>query len=237
MIFLNSHNRQKLRLLKKFIVRTLKPKFLYFGVRVKPASLIFGFDRGTPVDRYYLNSYLKIKSQYIVGSVAEIGDNDLSLKYGNKDIKSTVLVYGKAMGNNQISCDLTRHETLPTEEFDTFICTQTLNFVYDFEKALEGIVKTIKPGGSLLLSVAGLSQISEYDMNRWGDYWRFTSLTVEKLLSKYFKKDSFEVVSFGNAYTASGFLYGVSAEEISSSKLKYQDKNYQIIICAHAVKS
>lgn len=236
MKFLISRNRQKLRLLKKFFIRTLKHRFLYFGIRVKPASVIFGFDRGTPVDRYYLNNYLKIKSEYIVGSVAEIGDNELSIRFGNRDIKSTVLVYGDSKGDNQMSCDLTKHETLPIEEFDTFICTQTLNFVYDFEKALEGIVKTIKPGGSLLLSVAGLSQISEYDMNRWGDYWRFTTLTVEKLLAKYFKVDTFEVVSFGNAYTASSFLYGISAEEISNSKLNYQDKNYQIIICAHAIK-
>ena len=36
------------------------------------------------------------------------------------------------------------------------------------------IADIAEPGGSLLLTVPGISQIARYD-DHWGDYWRFTS--------------------------------------------------------------
>lgn len=222
--------------LQRFFKRISRPKFGSVGKKQRPVSTVFGLDRGTPIDRYYLNQFLQGKSKFISGTVAEIEENYLSLMHGGEGINSVVLRYGKAEGENQISCDLTNHSTLPFERFDTFICTQTLNFIYDFEKALEGIFLTLKPGGSLLLSVAGLCQISHYDMDRWGDYWRFTNLSIEKLLLKHFKKENIEITPYGNVLAAASFLYGIAAEEMKGNQLNFIDNNYQIIICVHAIK-
>ena len=42
---------------------------------VKPLSDVFGLDRGTPIDRYYVENFLKTRSGLIKGRVLEIGDS------------------------------------------------------------------------------------------------------------------------------------------------------------------
>lgn len=222
--------------LKLFIKKCLRPKLLKYFSPTTPISKFFGFDRGTPIDRFYLNQFLEKKSQFIVNNVVEIEENQLSLKHGGDKIHSHILTYGPPKSANSFQGDLTNLTTLPQNTFDTFICTQTLNFIYDYEAALKGIHSMLKPGGSLLISVAGLSQISRYDMDRWGDYWRFSDLSLRKLLEKYFDSEKIEIKTFGNVYAASNFLYGIASEELSQKKLAVQDNDYQIIICAHAIK-
>jgi len=42
--------------------------------RLKPISRVFGFDRGTPIDRVYIEHFLNMNKQYIQGVVCEIAD-------------------------------------------------------------------------------------------------------------------------------------------------------------------
>ena len=54
----------------------------------------------------------------------------------------------------------------------------------------------LKPGGYLLLTVSGpTAHISEYDMSRWGDYWRFTELSARKAFEKTFGQNNVEIMS------------------------------------------
>ncbi len=47
---------------------------------------------------------------------------------------------------------------------DCFIVTQTLNFIYDVKSAVKGIFHMLKDGGIILATVAGIFQISRYDI-------------------------------------------------------------------------
>src|ERR1700761_8907850 len=59
---------------------------------VVPFSDDFGFDRGGPIDRYYIENFLEAESQHIKGNVLEVANNAYTLKYGgNKVTKSDVL--------------------------------------------------------------------------------------------------------------------------------------------------
>ena len=75
-----------------------------------------------------------------------------------------------------IVADLTTAETIPDEIFNCIILTHTLQFIYDFRSALRHLQRVLMPGGVLLATLPGISQISRYDMDRWGEYWRFTAL-------------------------------------------------------------
>jgi len=132
---------------------------------------------------------------------------------------------------------LTKPETLPKERIDCFICTQTLNFIFDVPKAIEGSYKVLKQGGVLLCTVSGISQISRYDMDRWGDYWRFTDLSIRKLMESVFGEGHVEIVTFGNALAATAFLQGLAVDDLPDTfLLDKKDQDYQITIGIKATK-
>ncbi|MGH2645275.1 MAG: methyltransferase domain-containing protein, partial [Chitinophagaceae bacterium] len=194
----------------------------------------FGMDRGTPVDRYYIENFLRENKDLIRGNVLEIAESAYSRKFGT-DISKYEVLHTKEGRNVTIVGDLTNIATLPENRIDCFICTQTLNFIYDFKAALKGSYFLLKPGGVMLATVAGISQISRYDMDRWGDYWRFTTLSVKKIFEEIFQ-DEVLVKSYGNALAATAFLQGMAAEELTPEELDHKDEDYQLLITVVAKK-
>ena len=50
--------------------------------RTTPFSTNFGYERGGPVDRYYIENFLQKHASHIQGRVLEIGDNEYTLRFG-----------------------------------------------------------------------------------------------------------------------------------------------------------
>ena len=88
----------------------------------------------------------------------------------------------------------------------------------------------------MLATVPGISQISEYDMVRWGDYWRYTTLSIKKSFEEVFGKENVEVDFYGNVLASIAFLEGISAEELTKEELFFKDENYQLTIVIKARK-
>ncbi|SEW52426.1 methyltransferase domain-containing protein [Chitinophaga arvensicola] len=204
--------------------------------RLQPLSTTFGFDRGTPVDRHYITSFLKAHDTDIKGHVLEIAESSYSKQFGTGVTKYEVL-HVQAGSQVTIIGDLTDKASLPENRIDCFICTQTFNFIYDFKTAIEGAYHLLKPGGVLLATLAGATQISAYDQQRWGDYWRFTAQSAEKVFGEIFGKDNIEIISYGNVLTCTAILQGISAEELLPEELDYQDPVYPIILAVRARKA
>jgi hypothetical protein len=222
--------------MRKFLKRLLFPAN-WKDLRItKPLSTVFGFDRGSPIDRYYIEKFLSDNRQYIGGRVLEISENTYTLQFGSPDATSDILSYSADNRAATIIGDLTKVETLPANTVDCFICTQTFNFIYDFKKAIAGAHHILKPGGTLLVTLAGLSQISQYDMERWGDFWRFTTKSAETVFAEIFGKENIQVRSYGNVLAAVSFLHGLSQQELTTAELDVKDPNYQIVITVVAKK-
>jgi SAM-dependent methyltransferase len=204
----------------------------------KPVSPVFGIDRGTPIDRYYIEGFLERRAGLIKGRVLEIGDSSYSRRFGGGSVEAFEVLH--ATPENRAATiigDLTDTATLPENAVDCFICTQTFNFIFDVQKAVQGAHYLLKPGGVLLATVAGISQISRYDMDRWGDYWRFTTASVQRLFEPLFT-GGVEVESFGNAMAACAFLQGVAVEDLpDQALLDENDPDYQLIITIVARKA
>ena len=150
---------------------------------------------------------------------------------------SQVLHFDKSNNQATIVGDLSVPQDLPEGITDCFICTQTLNFIYDVKSAIVGCHKLLTDGGVFLGTVAGLSQISRYDMDRWGDYWRFTDLSIRKMFEEVFGEGHVEIKIYGNALAATAFIQGLAVEDILSvMKLMKEDNNFQLIIGIRAVK-
>jgi SAM-dependent methyltransferase len=204
---------------------------------VEPISRDFGFDRGLPIDRYYIEDFLSRLKGDIRGHVLEIKEALYTRKLGGDRVsRSDVLHVEPGNPLATIVADLTNAPHLARNTFDCIILTQTLQFIYDTRAAIRTAHRILKPGGVLLVTVPGIGQISTEDMERWGQYWSFTSLSVQRLLTEVFEQERVDIVSYGNVLTAIAFLHGVSAEELKNSNLQFSDPEYQVLIAARAVK-
>lgn len=224
--------KKALQLLKRTFT---KPEGLTLDA-VGPVSRSFGEDRGTPIDRYYINRFLSDHRHLITGTVLEIADDKYSRQFGNNVSGYEVLYINNDNPKATIIGDLTKPETLPKDTIDCFICTQTYNFIYDFSAAIKGSHRLLKPDGCLLATLAGPCQISRYDMDRWGDYWRFTTLAARKMFEAVFGEGNVTVDYHGNCLAAVSLVRGLAAEEIPAENLDVKDGDYEVIVTVVARK-
>lgn len=205
--------------------------------RLKPFSADFGFDRGGPIDRFYIEDFLTENAHRVRGKVLEIGDNEYTIRYGGqKVLQSDILHVDHSNSRATYIGDITNVPQIPSGEFDCIIFTQTLHLIYDFRSALQTCYRILKPGGCLLLTVPGISHI---DKGAWRDYWlwSFTDTSIRKLLTECFDASSVDVKTYGNVYVAAAFLYGMGLPEFRKEFLFHNDNSYQVIISASAVKA
>jgi len=206
--------------------------------RVIPLNRNFGYDRGRPIDRYYIERFLERHRADICGHVLEIADNTYTWNFGgDRVIKSDVLHLVNGNPNATIVGDLTCAEHIPSDRFDCVILTQTLQYIYDVPAVLRTLKRILKPRGVVLATVAGITPISRYDMERWGCFWAFTSLSVRRLFEEAFPAADIRVDAYGNVLAATAFLYGMASHELNQKELDYCDPDYQVVITIRAVKS
>lgn len=204
--------------------------------RVEPVSRAFGFERGRPVDRHYIEAFLARHAADVHGAVLEVGDDGYTRRFGGCRVeRADVLDVRRDNPAATVVADLAR-DRLPREAFDCAIVTQTLQFVYDVDAAVRELHAALRRGGVLLLTVPGLSQIVREDMERTGDFWRFTDASVRRLLAASFGEDRVEVECHGNVLAAVSFLHGLAAEELEPRELDHPDRDYPLIVAARARK-
>ncbi|MGH7680759.1 MAG: methyltransferase domain-containing protein [Candidatus Eiseniibacteriota bacterium] len=230
--------RARLGRLKRSLVRARSPVDLGRFDRVEPVSAVFGLDRGLAIDRRYIERFLSEQSDRIRGRVLEVGDSAYTNRFGGTGVTERgVLHTPPGAPGATLVADLTDPAQLPEARFDCFLCTQTLNFVFDVRRALEGAHRLLAPGGTLLLTVGGVSRVSRFDRDRWGCFWAFTGQSVERLL----REASFEVrstVIYGNVLAATAFLHGLAVEDLADpSLLDRADPDYPVIVAAVAERA
>jgi len=202
----------------------------------EPIGRSFGIGRGQPIDRYFIEKFLDDNSGDIKGHVMEIGDNHYTLKFGGDAVKkSDVLHLTNSNQKATIIGDLSDLPQVADNVFDCIILTQTLQFIYDYKKALETCQRILKPGGTLLLTVPNVAPIGDRE---WGNfyYWAFTDKGISKVLNEIFSPGSVEVRHFGNVFTSTAFLQGLSLADIPLDKLEYNDPFIQLIVAGKAKK-
>ncbi len=231
------YQRYKRTRLPRPIARLGTPK------RLLPVSRVFGEDRGTAIDRYYIEDFLRRHSgvtEYapgtIRGVVLEIGEDTYSRRFGSAVDRVDILDASTTNSKGTIVGDLADGANLPSDTYDCVVCLQTLLVIYDIKAAIRTIHRILKPGGTALITVPGISQICRPDIDAWGDYWRFTSLSARRLFEEVFEPANVTVDTYGNVLTASSFLYGLSLEDMSKRELELHDPDFQVTIGIKAVK-
>jgi SAM-dependent methyltransferase len=227
---------------RQWVIRaTRKPRIgrVRFGDldRLTPVSRDWGFDRGTPIDRFYLDRFISEHADDIRGRVLEVADNEYTHRFGGERVdRSDVLHPVPGNPRATVIADLARREPGLEQLFDAIICTQTLQLVFEVRDAVAQLYRWLKPGGVVLASVPGISQISREDMQSTGDYWRFTGASVKRVFAAEFGENAVDVAVLGNVLAAVGFLHGIAAEEFDESALLEADPQFQLLMTVRAVR-
>ena len=227
-----------LRRIRLRLRRTLAGKVRLGDLRrVMPISRTFGFDRGQPVDRYYIESFLARQAECVQGRVLEIGDTSYTRRYGGSRVKISDVLHVKE-GNPQatIVADLTSADHISSNIFDCIIFTQTLHLIYDVRSAIQTLHRILKPDGVLLATFPGISHI---ERRAWDDswYWAFTTRSARRLFEEAFPATNLRIEAHGNVLAAVSFLHGLAVEELSQQELDLHDPSYEVLVTVKAIKT
>lgn len=222
---------------KDFIRRLMRPSFLYFlRKNTNPISDYYGLDRGQPIDRYYIDSFIKENKEHIKGVCLEVLDDKYSSTYGEGRISKLDVLDIEKSKNATVIGDLRHLENVSSNSYDCLIMTQVFQFIDDVESAISECHRILKPGGVLLATLPSISRIDCVSGTE-GDYWRFTTASTKYLFNKYFNGNkTLEIESKGNARVGIYFYAGLSQEDVSKKVFEKNDTDFPLIITVKAIK-
>jgi SAM-dependent methyltransferase len=237
--FVPASARRRLRPLRSAVVERRRRRAPRLGDlrRVTPIDPNWGFERGTPIDRVYVEQFVSANAADIRGRVLEIAAPDYTTRFGRGVERVDILMATEGNPQATIVGDLTDAPQIPSDTFDCAIVTQTLQFVYDIRAALATLHRTLAPGGVLLATVPGITKISPPEDEEYGEWWHFTARSAQRLAEEAFGAGNVEARSYGNVLSATGFLYGLAASDLKAEELAAHDRLYEVIVGLRAVKN
>ena len=217
-------------------VRSLGPVRMGSLRRLQPLSRQFGYERGLPVDRFYIEQFLTGNAHLISGRVLEVGDSAYTRRFGGDRVtEAEVLNIDPLLPETTIVADLASADHVPSSSFDCLVITQTLHLLYDVGAAVQSLHRFLRPGGTVLATFPGISAIST---DRWAEswYWALTPLSAARLFGDVFGPNNVEVRAFGNVLTSVAFLEGMAAEELSRKVLDARDPQFPMLVTVRAYR-
>ena len=203
---------------------------------VTPVSRQFGFDRGLPVDRFYVEDFLGLWAEDVRGRVLEVGDSGYTRRFGGARVSAAqVLNVFEGVPGTTFVADLAQGVGLPDAAFDCVVLTQTLHLVFDVQAAVRTLFRIVKPGGVVLVTVPGISPVSA---DVWADtwHWSFTRHSASRVFREVFGEHAVQVEQYGNVASATAFLHGLAAQELSARVLSASDPQFPVIVTVRAVR-
>jgi SAM-dependent methyltransferase len=215
--------------------RILRPVRLGALGRTEPLSREWGYDRGKPIDRYYIDAFIERHRADITGRVLEIKDSRYTQRFGTSVTQRDVLDINAENPRATFVADLAAADVVPSDAFDCCIVTQTLQYIFDVHAGVRHLHRVLRPGGVLLATVPVLSKLLDPAMG-YTDYWRFTPDSCNRLFGDVFGKENFALEGHGNVLTSIAFLSGMAQEELSRADFGHEDPLYPLILTIRAVK-
>jgi hypothetical protein len=199
---------------------------------VTPFSSEYGFERGTPIDRYYLHRFLHENGHLITGVVLEIQAPMYTRQYGQRVITSETLdIDGQHRPTYQ--CDLAQSlPVVPSGRFDCFLLPNTLGCLRDLDGCLTHALRVVRPGGVILASMAGFVPLTDGE----SDYWHMSAAGCREIAARVWPDCEVTVTQHGNVLAAIAALHGLAAEELLPHELDVNDPRYPVLVTVRCVK-
>lgn len=187
--------------------------------RATPFSTYFGFDRGTPIDRYYVHRFLTEWQHDITGDVLEIQLASVAQRYGQHVVRMDTVDIDPRFAPTYC-CDLALSEgVIPSDAYDCFVLPNTLSFLRDLDGSLRHALRVVKPGGAILATVPVIGQLDSGGI----DYWRLTPDGWRETVARAWPGCEVSVHGYGNCLASVAAVMGLAAEELTSAELDRWD--------------
>lgn len=194
--------------------------------RVRPFSTYFGFDRGTPIDRYYLDRFLASHRDLIRGDVLEIQMKSYATRYGS-DLGQVDSVDVSPQFNATYTCDLAASgNVIPSASYDCFLLPNTLSYLRDLDGCLRHALRVVRPGGAVLATTAVLGQV---DAGK-GDVWRMSADGWRIAVDRVWPDCDVAITSYGNCLAATAAVLGLAVEELTPAELDVCDPRFPVLV-------
>jgi SAM-dependent methyltransferase len=203
-----------------------------------PVDPNYGFNRGRPIDRYYIEAFLGEHAHCIRGDVLEIEHDVYTRRFGGcRVLRSDILHIDPDFPAATIVADLTDGCSVDSNRFDCVVITQTLHCIYDVNSAVNTLHRIVKPGGSVLATVPAVARLDKRPGDGWGEHWRFTSMAIERMFGNVFGSANVRVRVYGNLKVIVAGLLGLAAEDLRPDELDARDPVYEYLIGVRADKA
>lgn len=202
---------------------------------LEPLSDRYGFERGTPLDRRYIEAFLHERRGGIRGSVLEVQDDSYTARFGGDRVReSTVVDVDRSNRRATLIADLEQPDSLSSATYDCIILTQTLHLLRRPGRCIENCYRALRPAGVVLATAPSLSRVSPSYPD--ADYWRFTPAGMAELFATHWEGD-FTVHALGNLRTCIGFLLGEVVEELADADFDRHDPRFPLTVAVEAHKT
>jgi SAM-dependent methyltransferase len=205
--------------------------------RTTPISDDFGYDRGLPIDRHYIEAFLDAHAADVQGAALEFEDDAYLRRLGGGSVSSVDIAGIDPHPGVTLRADLGVAEDLPLERFDCILCTQVLQLLYDLHAAVENLHRMLRPGGVLLATVPGITRIARAADGSWEDQWRLTSASARRLFGEVFGAERVQVDWHGNTLAAIAFLAGLASQDLRREELDARHPDFEMVITVRAVRA
>jgi len=204
--------------------------------RTDPISRDWGYDRGVPIDRRYIDEFLSAHSSDVHGSVLEVQEDEFTRAHGGPRVtSSTVLDIDASNPRATVLADLRCAPAIGAGQFDCVVLTQTLHVIDDMAAALHECYRILKPGGVLLATLPSASRVClEYGHD--GDFWRTTPAGARSLFRSAFAPSAVTTSEYGNVLTNVAFLHGVATAEVADAEFEAADPYFPALTGVRARK-
>lgn len=199
--------------------------------QTRPLSEKYGWDRGTLIDRFFIETFLAEHVRDIHGVVLEVADRNYTMRYGERVERSEVLDIRPTNATATIVADLADATAIPTGAFDCMILTQTLQFIFDIGSAVREVHRILRQGGVVLATFPGVQRVGRSHLD--SDYWRLTPASAGALFKQVFG-EAVQVFPYGNLATSLAFLRGMALEEVPKRLRKIHDPYFATTIAVRA---
>ena len=198
--------------------------------RLEPVSRGWGSERGTPVDRIYIDRFFAEHADSIRGRVLEVRDPRYASAHGTGVDHVEIVDIDPRNELATIVADLADPESLPEAAFDCAIVPQTLVYVRDLAGAVANLWQSLAPGGTLLITTPAIARIDPDASSE--DRWHLTPAGLAEVVRVACPTGDATVTGHGNPLVAIAFLHGLAQEDLSPAELEFEHPLFPIVVTA-----
>jgi hypothetical protein len=193
--------------------------------RTTPFSATYGFERGLPIDRYYLHRFLDAHREAITGRVLEVQNNSYTAQFGHHVMSSDTFDIVPDFQPTYL-CDFAHcGDILGDESYDCLLLPNCLPHFRELDTCLAQAIRIVRRGGTILASAGGLLPLT----GDVPDYWRLSPDGWRERLGCAWRGADITVTGHGNCLVAIAASLGLAREELDEAELDIVDPRYPVL--------